>query len=147
MNVTVYLYALNIKINCYIYNNLMCDKCDKCDILKKKLAIYEKCLREIKELDDINDYDIETEHQYEIHLEKNNNGETVKKISSDLSESYLVIDDYKTIDQISSRERTTIKSQDVLSNVEDKKKYIKKASKVYGIGNFMYGVGKMIFFL
>lgn len=118
------------------------DYCNNCQILKKKIDIYEKCFRDLKELE-INE---EIDLGESLYLVKDNDGNTIKKLKSDLSESFLVVENGKNLKEISNKERQSIQSQDALHDLENKKEYVKKINGVTSVGYYILSLGKWILF-
>ncbi|QKF94274.1 hypothetical protein QKU48_gp0816 [Fadolivirus algeromassiliense] len=125
-----------------------CDNCDHCKILKKKLEIYEKCMKDLRELEN-NDNDRETfiDLEASIIITKDNDGNQVKKIKSELSESILVIDKGKDLNELSKKEQAIIQEQDNYRAYTQTKNATDKLGTVYSVCYYAVSIGKMIMFL
>lgn len=105
------------------HNYLNCPNCPNCKIMKKKIMVYEKFFAEMKKIEDeelLNNPQITDS----IIIEKDYNGITNKKIPSDLTESFLIIDKGKDLRHLSRKEQNIINEQDNLHNYNEIKKQV-----------------------
>jgi hypothetical protein len=115
------------------------DNCIKCVRLQlsnvnDKNEKYKKILHDIMDDIDLND---DTTNLYEsVLVEKNKNGEIIKKQNSQLGESYMIMDKGKNIDELSVKEKKVINAQDDLKNYEITTGYVQNGTYLYG----MFGV-------
>ena len=112
------------------------------DNLKKKVEIYEKCLNDLKNLDELPDL------ENSIIIVKDNEGNMVKKIPSDLSESFLIIDDNgKETYEMTDQEINNVDSQNNLHDYNSAKKYFQKAGVLYSFAYCVFKFGKWVLLL
>jgi|LakMenE18May11ns_1017448.scaffolds.fasta_scaffold9577307_2 hypothetical protein len=120
-----------------------CNNCNNCIILRKKVNLYEKLLSEIKTLEEnMVDDDKITDLENSIIIENDVDGNRNMKIKSDLSESFMIIEDARNLKELSQREVHAIKEQDNLNNFMKVKCYIDKVNSVYGVVNYALKIGK-----
>ena len=120
-----------------------CDDCGHCKILKKRLDIYEKCMKELQELDEEN-YGNFQNLEESIIISKDNNGNINKKIYSNLGESILVIEKGKKLDELNKKEQNVIMEQD---NYRAYEQTIKASERVNTIMSYVLRIGKFILFI
>lgn len=113
----IIFFIPHLKIYCD-YNYMACHNCE---IMKKKVILYERFFEEMKKLEEemINKLNLEES----VIVERDMNGYTNKKIRSNLTESFLVIDKGKDLTRLSQKEQNALKSQDnlrVYTKVKDK---------------------------
>lgn len=123
-----------------------CDNCQNCNILKKKLEIYEKCMKDLRNLES-DDNETFQDLGESIIIAKDNEGNLNKKIRSELSESILVIEKGKNLDELSKKEQTVINEQDNYRAYDQTKNATDKLGTVYSICYYGLSIGKMIMFL
>lgn len=108
--------------------------CNNCHNLEKKLKIYEQFVSALKETDE------EDLHQCildeSIVIGKNNDGNFEKKIKSNLSESILIVDKGKKLDELSKIEQKSIKEQDNLAAYQNTIDYSQKGVTIYTVGYY-----------
>ena len=106
-------------------------KCPNCIIMKKKIMLYEKFFEEMKKIEEeeiINVQDL-TES---VFVEKDDHGLLSKKIKSNLTESFLVIDRGKDLTHLSQKEQNILNEQTNLHNYNNIKKQAGIVGKVFG---------------
>lgn len=96
--------------------------CDHCNLLHKKIQLYEEFFKRMK---DIDDQDI--------------------KLHQDLEESFMVIDKGKDLNELTMREYKSIKEQDNLHNYDKMINYTEQAQGVYKIFGYIVKIGKFFF--
>ena len=106
--------------------------------LRYKLQKCEDLLKEL--LEEKNDSDSENE----IFMEENNDGHFDKKIYSDLGESFILLEEFKDLDELDRREQKLLKEQDNLKNYEKNKKYFNKFISAYGLGIIVTNIGRFL---
>lgn len=79
-----------------------------------------------------------------IIIAKDNFGNQTFKINSELSESFLVIEKGKNLNELSKHERNALKELDDLHNFQKNKEYLNKASGIYTFAYYLVGIGKWI---
>lgn len=122
-----------------------CNNCDTCKILKKKVEIYERCMKDLKELREEEKEIIDLEQS--VILEKDNFGNLAKKIPSDLSESILVVDKGKKLSELSKKEQAAIKEQDNYYAYDQTKNITSQASTVYKATYYALSICKWVMVL
>lgn len=120
-----------------------CDTCEHCNVLKKKLAVYEKCFQELKEIDDQHSGQFQ-DLEESIIIFKDTEGNLNKKIHSDLGESILVIEKGKNLSELNKKEQDAIKEQDNYRAYEQTKKATEKINSTYSVISYVLGLGKII---
>lgn len=108
---------------------------------KKKLEIYNKFIKEIQELEDKN---ILAESMI---IEKDNYGNLNKKVKSDLTESFLVIETGKNLKELNKRDQDIILEQDSYAKYQNINNYYQKANGLYKIGYYALSIGKWLILL
>jgi hypothetical protein len=83
-----------------------------------------------------------TDLENSIIIENDVDGNRNMKIKSDLSESFMIIEDARNLKELSQREVHAIKEQDNLNNFMKVKCYIDKVNSVYGVVNYALKIGK-----
>ena len=113
------------------------------DNLKKKVEIYEKCLNDLKNLDDLPDL------ENSIIIVKDNEGNMVRKIPSDLSESFMIIENENRREdyEMTDHEINNVKSQNSLHDYNSAKKYFQKAGVLYSFAYCVFKFGKWVLLL
>jgi hypothetical protein len=71
-----------------------------------------------------------------VILDKNMEGELIKKHDSKLGESYIIVEKGKDLKQLSNKEKRSIDEQDNLRNYEVAKTYANKGTYFYGVIGF-----------
>ena len=115
-------------------------ECPNCIIMKKKIMLYEKFFEEMKKIEEeeiLNGQSL-TES---IMIEKDNNGVLNKKIKSNLTESFLVIDKGKELTHLSQKEQDILNEQTNLHNYNQVKKNVGVAGTVL---SYVVSVGKWL---
>lgn len=106
-------------------------------ILHKKLELYEKFFKDLKELESL-----EKINPLENSIIVENN-----KVKSNLSESFLVIEHSKKVEELPSKEINIITEQDNLHNYNKAKEYAEKTNYVYSVAKYVIGIGQWIILL
>ncbi|ARF09582.1 hypothetical protein Indivirus_1_205 [Indivirus ILV1] len=117
------------------------DKCSNCKNLQRKLELYENFVKDIKTIDNNNLL------KESIIIEKDNYGNSNKKLKSDLTESFLIVDKGKNLNELDKKEQDIIKEQDSYSNYQNANTYIKKANNAYTISCYVVSIGKWFLLL
>jgi len=99
-------------------------------ILHKKLELYEKFVKDLKELEQ---FEKKNPLEESIIIENH-------KIKSNLSESFLVIDNGKKLDELPIKEVNLINEQNNLHNYNKAKEYVEKTNYAYSIAKHVTGV-------
>ena len=114
--------------------------------MQRKLLLYEKFFAEMKKIEQ--EEGTNNDLMYEsIIIEKDLEGNRNKKVPSDLSESFLIIDRGKDLTHLSQKEQRAINEQDNLHNYNKVKKYSEKASFVGNVLGYVWGIGKWLAFI
>jgi hypothetical protein len=116
--------------------------CNDCDIFKKKLEVYEKCFNDLRNIDNIQEKNTFLEES--IIVEKDNVGNRVMKIPSDLTESFLVVDKGKNLNELNKNEEYGLKCQNDLHDYQKTKDYFKKAHGLYSFSYYVLKLSKWI---
>jgi hypothetical protein len=122
-----------------------CDNCNNCEILQKKVDIYERFFKEMKELE-------EEENKYKsfealtesVYIEKDNDGNRNMKVKSHLSESFILIDKGKDLTELNKRDQNAINEQKNLHDYTVAKEYVEEANGIYSIVRFAFSIGKWL---
>ena len=122
-------------------------KCNNCRIMQKKILLYENFFKEMKKIEDEENrnnimHKNATILDNSIIIERDLEGYTNKKVPSDLSESFLIIDKGKDLTHLSQKEQKAICEQDNLYNYNEIKKYSEKASIVGNVLGYVWSIGK-----
>lgn len=120
-----------------------CQNCQNCKLLVKKLELYEKFFNDMKEIDN---QLFENSELGKSIIIKDNYGNKTTKIKSNLSESILVVNNGKNLDELNITERQSIEEQDNLYNYNKTKEYFNKASGVVSWGTTIVKWGKWLLF-
>lgn len=125
--------------------NCTCVKCkeDRRKMFEEqqiKINRYEDALRDILQYNAIKD----DYYDYTGYVERDRDGNVIKKIRSNLTESFIVVDTGKDLDELDKKEINTIKMQDDLKNYTQTKQYIGKFSGVYSAVGMAVGVGTLV---
>ena len=122
-----------------------CNNCANCKNLKKKLELYEKLMSDMKELEAHDpSYNPLAES---VIVEKDNYGNINKKVKSDLTESFLIVDHGKNLSELSKREQQVILEQDSYHKYKKTTEYLQKANGVYGVAYYALSIGKWFLLL
>ena len=119
-----------------------CIKCKSAELdrAKKKLTKYEQALKLLMDESIIQEAYIgpdKSSNLYEsVIIDKNLEGEVIKKHGSKLGESYIIVDKCKNINELSKKEKQSIDEQDNLRNYEVAKTYANKGTYLYGVIGF-----------
>ncbi len=133
------------------YNN--CYNCQNCKILSKKIELYENFINDMRKLDEElfnNGFNNEFNNkslEESIIIEKDNHGNRNMKVRSDLSESFLVINNGKNLEELSKRDKSAIDEQDNLYNYNQAKEYVDKTNNVVSWGYYVIKWGKWLMFI
>lgn len=132
----------------------MSDNCIHCDTLNKKIELYEKLIKDLHEIDKNEKYSITDDghmkRQKDINLEesmyidRDNYGNRHIKVRSDLSESFMVIDNGKQLSELSKNELNAIKMQDDLHNYNTAKNYFDRGDDIYSWGCCIFKWGSWL---
>ena len=115
-------------------------ECLNCTIMKKKIMLYEKFFEEMKKIEE--EEIINRQYLTEsIIIEKDNHGIFNKKIKSNLTESFLVIDRGKDLTHLNQKEQNVLNEQTNLHNYNQVKQKIGIVSTVVG---YVVSVGKWL---
>jgi hypothetical protein len=113
------------------------------NIMRKKLLLYEKFFEEMKKIEEEERMNKEDNGlNTSVIIEKDLEGNRNKKIPSNLSESFLVVDKGKDLTQLNQKEQNAINEQNNLHNYNEIKKYGQKASIVTNILGYVISIGK-----
>ena len=123
-----------------------CNNCDNCKKLKKKLDTYEKFMKELQELDK-SEIKYTNPLQESVIVEKDNFGNINKKVRSDLSESFLIVDKGKNLLELDKKEQQVILEQDSYHKYKNTSDKLQKANGVYKAARYVIGIGKWLIFL
>jgi len=123
------------------------NNCSSCKNLKKKLDMYENFVKDMHN-EERNNHN----HNYNplaesVIIEKDNSGNQVKKIRSDLSESFMVVEKGKNMQELNKKEQDIIKEQDAYSNYQNTNAHFKKANGAYKAAYYVLSVGKWLLLL
>ena len=121
-----------------------CNNCDNCKKLKKKLDTYEKFMNEIKELDKSTIKHNRNPLEESIIVEKDNFGNINRKVRSDLSESFLIVDKTKDLSELDKKEQQIILEQDSYHNYKNMSNKMQKANGVYKVVGYVFKYGKWL---
>jgi hypothetical protein len=124
-----------------------CNSCSKCKKIKKKLDTYEKFIKEIHELDKSELRYNTNPMEESIIIDKDNFGNINRKVRSDLSESFLIVDRTKDLSELNKKEQQIILEQDSYHNYKNASNKLQKANGVYKVARYVIGVGKWLIFL
>lgn len=116
------------------------EKCSNCKNLKKKLELYENFMKGVNDMKDIETDDNPLAES--MIFEKDNYGNLNKKVKSDLTESFLVIENGKKLEELNKKEQDIIKEQDSYSNYQNASAYCQKASGLYKVAYYALSIGK-----
>ena len=121
-----------------------CNNCPSCLKLKKKIEIYEKFMDQIKEVEET-----DSKHIFEdsIIIEKDNYGDKIKKLRSNLGDSFLIIDNCKELDELDNSEYDAIHQQNKFRNWQEAEKVMDKAGIMYTVGKYALSLGKWFLIL
>lgn len=110
-----------------------CENCHNCKLLAKKIELYEQFFNDMKKIDEelLNNTSLEES----IIIEKDKNGIRNMKVKSELSESLLIINNGKNLEELNKIEKASIKEQDNVHNYTKTKEYFDKASGVVSWGS------------
>lgn len=108
-------------------------------MLQKKLDLYEKFVKDLKELE-------HEENKHKTYLEDSILIEN-HKVKSDLSESFLVIDYGKNLEELSKSESCAIHEQNNLHNYNKAKNYVEKTSNVFSAIKYVVSISKWLLFI
>lgn len=127
-----------------------CDNCNNCKLLQRKIDLYEKFIKDMKILESEgggntsgNKIDLEES----IIIEKDIEGNRNMKVRSDLSESFLVVDKGKKLEELPRREHNAIVEQDNLHNYIVAKEYADNIKSKYAIVRYAFKIGKWFMLL
>ena len=125
------------------------NNCSSCKNLKKKLDMYENFVKDMQKLEIIEERNNSHYNPLEesVIIEKDNSGNQVKKIRSDLSESFMVVEKGKNMQELNKKERDIIKEQDAYSNYQNTNAHFKKANGAYKAAYYVLSVGKWLLLL
>jgi len=123
--------------------------CNNCNALRKKLDVYEKFVNDIRDIDQFDDKDDNAINILEesVIFEKDKDGNLEKKIRSDLTESILVIDKCKNINDLYKKDQDIIKEQDNLASYNKLVNCSEKATGVYTAGSIILSIARFALFL
>jgi hypothetical protein len=110
--------------------------CKNCKLLERKIQIYEKCLKDIHEIDQ----EMIGELEASILIDQNYD----QKIKSNLSESFIVIDEGKKLVELNKKEQYAINEQNNLHNYIKATTYADKANTIYGKISYVLSFGNWI---
>lgn len=119
------------------------EKCSNCKNLQKKLELYENFVKDMKDIE-ISNNNLLGES---VIIEKDNWGNLNKKIRSDLTESFLVVENGKNLIELNKKEQGSITEQDAYSNYQNAETYLKKANGVYTVAYYAMRIGKWFLLL
>jgi len=126
----------------------MTHKCNNCQILQKKVDIYERFFKEMKELEEEEIKNKSYEQLTDsIIIEKNIDGNRNMKVKSNLSESFILIDKGKNLTELDKKDQNIINEQNNLHDYVVTKEYVDQASGVYSVVKYVVGIGKWILLL
>jgi len=115
--------------------------------MQKKLELYEKFFKEMKRIDEeASDHNTNIMDD-SIIIEKDLEGNHNKKVPSDLTESFLIIDKVKDLTRLSQKEQKAVNEQNNLHNYNKLKQYGKNAGVAYGVLGYVWSIGKWFAFL
>lgn len=121
------------------------EACSNCKNLKKKLELYENFMKGMKDIEADDNYNQNYNGNSlteSVIFEKDNYGNLNKKVKSDLTESFLVIENGKKLEELNKREQDIIKEQDSYSNYQNASAYCQKASGLYKVAYYALSIGK-----
>lgn len=129
------------------YNN--CSDCSNCKILSRKIELYDKFFNDMKRLDEeLLSREFNNKNLGEsIIIEKDNYGNRNMKVKSNLSESFLVINNGKNLEELSKREKNAIDEQNNLYNYNQAKEYVDKTNNIVSWGYSIIKWGKWLMFI
>lgn len=118
--------------------------CPNCEIMKKKIMLYEKFFEKMKKIEEeelINGKEL-TES---ILIIKDNDGHTNKKVPSNLTESFLIIDKGKNLKHLSKKDQNILNEQTNLHNYNKIKEQIDNNVGIVGtVVGYAISVGKWL---
>ena len=120
-------------------------KCDNCENIKKKLELYDNFVKEMKHLEIKDEYSGSLGES--IIIEKDNYGHNVKKVPSDLTESFLIVENGKNINELNKKDQAVLKEQDSYYNYKNTSNHFQKANIVYKGIYYTLSVGKWLLLL
>jgi hypothetical protein len=107
---------------------------------KRKLAKYEQAVKLLMDESIIQEAYVGPDDSSKLYesviLTKNKEGEIEKKHTSNLGESYIIIDKAKDINQLNNKEKYAIDEQNNYRNYEIAKQYANKGTYYYGVLGF-----------
>lgn len=127
-----------------------CNNCSNCKTLKKKMDAYEKFIQELKEIDDKKPQEVQYNFnplEESVIIEKDNEGNINRKVRSDLSESFLIVDRGKNLVELDKKEQQIILEQDSYHKYKNTSEYLSKASGVYKVIGYTIKYGKWLLLL
>ena len=115
--------------------------CHKCQVLEKKIQAYEKFMTEMKDIEDVGaPVSGNSMLEESVIFERDCDGNLEKKVRSDLTESVLVLDSMKKVDDAYKKERDIIKEQDNLASYDRLVSCTDKATGVYTAGSVIFSM-------
>ena len=122
--------------NCKLESCIRC-KDKELKRMKRKMERYKQAVDLLMD-DSIIQEDYATKDSlYEsVIIEKDNEGRMVKKQSSRLGESFLIVEKGKNINHLSNKERSALQAQEDLKNSEKALGYTRKGTYLYGMMSF-----------
>jgi hypothetical protein len=112
--------------------------------MQKKLDIYEKFIKELQEIDKKDEQYNYNPLEESVIIEKDNFGNINKKVRSDLSESFLIIDKGKDLKELNKSEHAIIKEQDSYHKYKNTTEYLSRADGVYKTIGYIIKYGKWL---
>jgi len=123
-----------------------CNNCTKCKNLQKKVELYEKLMSDMKALDEHEQKQYTSNNPLleSVIIEKDNYGNINKKVKSDLTESFLIIDHGKNLSELPKREQQVITEQDSYYKYKKTTAYFEKAKGISGAAYYALSIGKWL---
>lgn len=135
-----------------------CNDCEqknkRISVLKKKLAVYEDLINEIKEEEELID---QKENKYSknhdptsritnltesIIVEVDDHGRSDKKLKSDLSESFLIVEDQKDIESLPKEEQNALNEYRNFQKYDATVGYMNEGITVYKTTRFFLDMAR-----
>ena len=119
--------------------------CDNCRIQQKKIELYENFFREMKILENEEKMIKNANNnmmENNIIIDKDENGNRITKLKSNLSESFIIVDHGKNITELDKKDQFVINEQKNLHDYAETKQYVEKANGIYSVVKYVINIGK-----
>lgn len=105
-------------------------KCPNCEIMKKKITLYDNFFHQMKMIEEDEIQILNNNLSDSIFIEKDNNGILHKKLKSNLTENFLIIEKGKNLSHLSQKEQYILNEQTNLHNYNQIQHYTDKIGVV-----------------